>query len=366
MDKIFLIDKNVIYYKDLINFLNNKNSNLELSDTEKFILNQVKNLSGIGVNNFKDLISKIKENNHIIPLNTSGTTGKPKSIVHTTQSITKNIIVNDKYNKCVWGLSYPIGKMAFYQVLFQSLFNQSTIVNLFGYDFNLISEKIINNKVSHISATPTFYRMLLSVDKTFDFVLQVTLGGESSDNNILNKIKINFPNATIKNIYASTEAASLFASNSNIFKIPEKYKEKIKFVDNKLHLHKDLIGDIDTNKLDGNWFDTKDVVEVLNNNEFKFIGRENTDINVSGFKINPFKVESVINSLGYVENSLVFSKKNSVVGNILCCNVIVNKPTTKQVIKNDLNEMLEKYEIPSIINFVESININENMKISRT
>jgi acyl-CoA synthetase (AMP-forming)/AMP-acid ligase II len=208
--------------------------------------------------------------------------------------------------------------------------------------------------------------MLLSVDKTFDFVLQVTLGGESSDNNILNKIKINFPNATIKNIYASTEAASLFASNSNIFKIPEKYKEKIKFVDNKLHLHKDLIGDIDTNKLDGNWFDTKDVVEVLNNNEFKFIGRENTDINVSGFKINPFKVESVINSLGYVENSLVFSKKNSVVGNILCCNVIVNKPTTKQVIKNDLNEMLEKYEIPSIINFVESININENMKISRT
>jgi acyl-coenzyme A synthetase/AMP-(fatty) acid ligase len=365
MDKIFLIDKNIIYYKDLINFLNDKNSNLELSDTEKFILTQVKNLSGTGIIDFKDLIDKIKKNNYTIPLNTSGTTGKPKSIIHNIQSITKNIIVNDKYNNTIWALCYPIGKMAFYQVVFQSLFNQSTIVNLFGYDFNLISDKIINNKISHISATPTFYRMLLSTNKTFYSVLQITLGGESSDKNILNKIKINFPNANIKNVYASTEAASLFASDSDIFKIPEKYKQKIKLVNNKLHLHKDLIGDIDVEKLDGEWYDTKDVIEILNDNEFRIIGRENTDINVSGFKINPFKVESAINSLEYVENSLVFSKKNSVVGNILCCNVILNQPITKLEIKNNLNGILEKYEIPSIINFVETIDINENMKISR-
>jgi acyl-coenzyme A synthetase/AMP-(fatty) acid ligase len=207
--------------------------------------------------------------------------------------------------------------------------------------------------------------MLLSTNKTFYSVLQITLGGESSDKNILNKIKINFPNANIKNVYASTEAASLFASDSDIFKIPEKYKQKIKLVNNKLHLHKDLIGDIDVEKLDGEWYDTKDVIEILNDNEFRIIGRENTDINVSGFKINPFKVESAINSLEYVENSLVFSKKNSVVGNILCCNVILNQPITKLEIKNNLNGILEKYEIPSIINFVETIDINENMKISR-
>lgn len=365
MNKIFLIDKNIIYYNDLINYLNNENFNLELSNTEKFILNQVKNLSGSRISNFNDLITKIKENNYTIQLNTSGTTGKPKIVTHNIQSITKNIIVNDKYHNTIWGLCYPVDKMSFYQVMFQSLFNQSTIVNLFGYDFNLISNKIINYKISHISATPTFYRMLLSINKTYESILQVTLGGESFNKNILNKIKIRFPNSNIRNIYASTEASSLFISDSDIFKIPKKYKQKIKFVNNKLHIHKDLIGNVDIDKLNGEWYDTKDIVEMLNEYEFKFIGRENMEINISGFKINPLKVESIINSLDYVESSLVFSKKNSVIGNILCCNIILKQPKTKLEIKNELNDILEKYEIPSIINFVSTININENMKISR-
>lgn len=365
MNKVFFVDKNVIYYSNLIDFINDENFYLELSDTERFVLDQIKNLSGRSVINFDDLIFKIKKNNFEIVLNTSGTTGKPKSVTHTIRSITKNIMIEDKYSNSIWGLCYPVGKMAFYQVLFQSLFNQSTIINLFGYDFNLISNKIISNKISHISATPTFYKMLLSENVKFNCVSQVTIGGESSDNNLINKIKINFPSASIKNIYASTEAASLFASNSDTFKVPVKHKEKIKFFNNKLYLHKDLVGNIDVSQLDGDWYDTKDIIEVLNNNEFKFIGRENTDINVSGFKINPFKIESTLNSLPYVKNSVVFSKKNSVIGNILCCNIILTQPKTKVEVKGDLNKVLEKYEVPTIINFVDTIDVNENMKISR-
>jgi acyl-coenzyme A synthetase/AMP-(fatty) acid ligase len=363
MNKIFLIDKNIIFYDDLINFLNNKNFNLELSEIERFILYQVKNLSKTNVKNFEDLIVKIKESDLEIKLLTSGTTGKPKNIIHTVQSITKNIIIDVKYKNAIWGLCYPFGKMSFYQVLFQSLFNQSTIINL--YDFSLISDKIISNKISHISATPTFYKILLSENVKFDFVSQVSIGGESLDNNLINKIKVNFPNASIKNIYASTEASSLFTSNSNIFKIPEKHKEKIRLFNNKLYLHKDLVSNLDISQLEGDWYNTKDVIEILNDNEFKFIGRENTDINVSGFKINPFKVETTLNSLSYVKNSIVFSKKNSVIGNILCCNIILNQPKTKMEVKSDLHNLLEKYEIPSIINFVDVIDVNENMKISR-
>lgn len=365
MNKIFLLDINTIYYSDLIKFVNNKNINMNLSETEEFVLNEIKNLSGSSVLDFNDLISKINLNNHDIKLKTSGTTGYPKIIIHNVESITKNIIIDKKYNESIWGLCYPIGKMAFYQVLFQSLYNQSTIINLYGLSLKLASNKIINNKITHLSATPTFYRMLLSENDIFDFVSQVTLGGENSDNNLIRKIKTNFPNAKIKNIYASTEAASLFSSDSDTFKIPEKYKEKIKFVNNKLYLHKDLVGEIDVTKLEGDWYDTKDMIEIVNEYNFKFIGRENTDINVSGFKVNPVKVESVLNSLQYVKNSVVFSRKNSVVGNVLCCNIILNETKTKLEIKNDLNGILEKYEIPSIINLVDSIEINKNMKISR-
>lgn len=364
MSNIFLIDKNVIFFDDLIKFINNK-LEFNLSETEGYILNEVKKLSGENVKDFDDLITKIKSNNYYISLETSGTTGKPKKIKHNISSITKNIKIDRKYESLIWGLTYPAGKMAFYQVMFQSLFNKSTLVNLYGYNFDVISDKIINNKITNISATPTFYKMLLSDNTIFCDIAQVTLGGERVDENLLEEIKKKFPNATTKNIYASTETASLFASCGNTFKIPEKYKNKIKIDYNLLYVHKDLLGEIEESNTDEEWFNTQDVVELVNDNEFKLIGRENIEINISGFKINPFKVESVINSLEYVKNSVVFSKKNSVIGNILCCNIIVNESVSKIKIKNDLKLLLGKYEIPSIINIVDSISINESMKIYR-
>lgn len=366
MNKIFLHDKNIISYDDLINFVNNNDFTIDLSETENFILTHIKYLTNSYVKDFENLIYEIKKNNLTIKLNTSGTTGKPKNIIHTVESITKNITVNDKHKNSVWGLCYPTGKMAFYQVLYQTLFNQSTMVNLFGDKLKLISDKIITNKITHLSATPTFYKMLISEEIIFDYIKQVTIGGERSDSNLIDKIKIYFPKSTVKNIYASTEAASLFVSDTDVFKIPEKYIKKIKLFNNKLYLHRDLVGHIESNRMEGDWYDTKDLIEVISYNEFKFLGRENTQINISGFKINPFKVESVINGLPYVENSVVYHRKNSVTGNILCCNIILNKTRTKTEVKKDISKLLDRYEIPSIIRFVDEIEVNENMKIVRT
>lgn len=366
MNDIFLIDRNIISFDNLIQYINENKIQFDLSEIEEFILNDIKKLSNKNIKNFDDLIQKIKTNNFSIVLKTSGTTGKPKEIKHTISSITKNIKIDPKYELSTWGLTYPIGKMAFYQVIFQSLFNKSRLINLFGYDFDTISDRIIENKITNISATPTFYKILLSNHKKFNNIKQVTLGGERVDENLIKNLKNNFPNASIKNIYASTETASLFASSGETFKIPEKYKNKIKIENNLLYIHKDLLGDTEKVNTDEYWFNTQDIVEFINDNEFKFIGRENIEINVSGFKINPFKVESLINSLDYVKNSVVFSKKNSVIGNVLCCDIVINKPISKTQIKNDLKLILDKYEIPSIINIVDSLPINGSMKISRT
>ena len=194
----------------------------------------------------------------------------------------------------------------------------------------------------------------------------MTLGGESSTEHIINLLRNLFPNAKIKNIYASTETASLFISDGFTFKIPEKYKNKILFIENMLHIHSDLLGEIDGSVIEGNWYNTQDMVEFVNENEFKFIGRKNTEINVSGFKVNPIKIESVLYTLPYILNCKVFAKKNSVVGNILCCDVVLKYKINKNIIKEDLKKVLDKFEVPSIINFVDNIDINENVKIIRS
>lgn len=365
MNNIFLIDRNIITYDDLIRFINGNYLGFDLSEHEKYILELIKRLADPIVNDFHNLITSIKYRNCDIILNTSGTTGSPKEIIHGVESITRNILVSDKYVSSNWGLTYQIGKMAFYQVLFQSLFNKSCLINLSGYDFNSIKDRIIKNNVTHISATPTFYRMLLSDEHIYGEIKQVTVGGESLNDSLLNTLKIKFPNSSIKNIYASTEAASLFASEDCNFKIPDKYRKKIKILDSTLRIHKDLLGTINEEKLVDDWYDTKDEVEKINDSEFRFVGRKNVEINVSGVKINPIKVESVINSLDYIKNCIVYSKKNSVIGNILCCDIIIKKNMSKAQIKEDLRKLLDKYEIPSVINLVESIAMNSNSKISR-
>ena len=73
--------------------------------------------------------------------------------------------------------------------IFQSIFNQSTLVNLFDYDFDKKSLMITNFNVTHISGTPTFYRMLISNGVIFNKIKQITLGGEGSDSTLINKLK---------------------------------------------------------------------------------------------------------------------------------------------------------------------------------
>jgi acyl-coenzyme A synthetase/AMP-(fatty) acid ligase len=365
MNNIFLIDKNIITYNDLIGYVNYKSVLTNYSDVEFFILKFVRSLVDSNVTDIDDLLKKIKLNNGKIFLKTSGTTGKPKDITHTFQSISKNIIVDSKYNQISWGLTYAQGKMAFYQVLLQSLLNKSKLINLYGNTFDEITKKIIKYNVSHISATPTFYRMLISSKVIFDKVNQITLGGEGSSGFFINELKKYFPNSKIKNIYASTETASIFASNSDIFKVPAKYNNKIKFINKTLFIHQDLLGEVGDKQIIDGWYNTQDMVEFVSDSEFKFVGREGFNINVSGFKVNPIKVESIINSLPYVINSIVYPKKNSVVGAVLCCDIVLSEPIEKSQLKSDLRGYVDKYEIPSIINFVDVIHINENMKISR-
>ena len=73
--------------------------------------------------------------------------------------------------------------------------------------------------------------MLMPFEETYSSVCRVTLGGEKSSQHLYNQICKIFPNAKVNNIYASTEAGSLFVSRDDCFQIPNVLYEKIQ-VDN--------------------------------------------------------------------------------------------------------------------------------------
>ena len=313
-----------------------------------FILNNTNSADDVGILEFIDKINN-KEN---ITFTTSGTTGTPKQIIHTYDNLIKNIKTKKELKNTVWGLTYDWKKIAGSQVILQSYLNDGKIVNLFKKSYSEIINLIEEYKITHISGTPTFYRLLGNV--VFENVKQVTLGGEVVDGNLISHIEKVFPNAKITNIYALTEFGTLFTSSKYYFELSEKISIFVKIENNNI-----LIKD------NNEWINTKDLVEWIDETKFKIIGRETNMINVGGVKVNPIKVEEIINQLDYVSNSVVYGKENSVMGMIVAADVILNSNVSVKQIKNDLFKKLNEYEIPLKINIVDFIETNSNGKVIR-
>ena len=67
------------------------------------------------------IVKKFKQTDWVLP--TSGTTGSPKFVTHTLNSLTKSTWKNSNNieSNTVWGLFYELNRFAGLQVLFQAL-----------------------------------------------------------------------------------------------------------------------------------------------------------------------------------------------------------------------------------------------------
>lgn len=326
-------------------------------------------VESLGLDSFKSYLKLITESKSQITIYTSGTTGLPKKVVHSVSSFSREIKTGPKFDSSIWGLAFNATHMAGLQVFFQALFNSNTLVDLFNIDAVTINRSILKHEISHISATPTFYRLLNSKDIFFNDVKSVTLGGEKSDDNLYRIVKRMFPFAKVKNIYASTEAGSLLCSEGEFFYIPERLKDKIVIKENVLYINESLLGQISNLLTENGWYCSGDVIEWKQDSDdyFKLIGKSNEMINVGGYKVNPHEVELELRSIDGIENAFVFGKPNSVLGNLICAEIVLEKEAEieEKKIKDILGMKLQQFKIPRKIFFVDKLNLNRTGKISR-
>lgn len=318
--------------------------------------------------NQKELIEKLSNpsENWKITLFTSGTTGIPKKVSHDFNSITRFVKVTERNEKSIWGFAYNPTHMAGIQVFFQALLNGNSIIRLFGLDTKDIYTEITNNGITHISATPTFYRLLLPCNETFPSVERITSGGEKFNEKTFKQLNQVFPNAKITNVYASTEAGTLFASQNDIFSVRPEYESLIHFENNELLIHSSLMGRTETNIEE--WYNTGDIIEIVSQKplNFRFVNRKSEMINVGGYKVNPLEVEEAILTLSGIKNVRVFPKQNSVLGNIICCEVVANSnQITESSIRTFLQSKIQEFKIPRIIRFVDSLSTTRTGKLKR-
>jgi len=344
-------------------------NNSEIEGINEKSVNLAYPIKQVCFSSIEEIVKCIQVSKSEISIYTSGTTGQPKKVVHTVSTLTRYIRVSDRYAEQIWGFAYNPTHMAGVQVFFQAFENINTIVNVFNKNRQQVYDSIDKYGITHISATPTFFRLLLPIEKTYDSIKRVTLGGEKSDNKLYEFILQIFPGAKINNIYASTEAGSLFVANGENFRIPANIIDKIKIKDNELMIHKSLLGKSDSFNFQGEYFFTNDLIEWTNKEEglFRFVSRKNELINVGGYKVNPLEVESVIQQLPDVIQVMVYGKANSVLGNVLCAEVKLQEfsALSEFSIRQYLSEKLQDFKIPRKIKFVNFISLTRTGKIKR-
>jgi acyl-coenzyme A synthetase/AMP-(fatty) acid ligase len=309
-----------------------------------------------------EIIQLIRQNkNWTISLYTSGTTGRPKKVTHTLETIARNVKVNDNFRGSIWAFCYNPTHIAGLQVFLQALFNMNSIVYAFGDRQDDLEKLIQQYHITNISATSTYYRMVLShFQEQHKGVRYVTFGGEKYDPQFQKTVIHFFPNAKVRNIYASTEGGSLLTSSGDMFQIEEQMSSLIKVNESQeLCLHRSLIGQSEHLQLQGEWYQTGDLVEKVSDMSFRIISRRSEMINVGGYNVNPTEVEAILNQVPGVIDIAVTGRANKLTGNIIVAEVVkeagIDEKELTKMIKAYASEHLQSWKTPRIITFVDEI-----------
>lgn len=284
---------------------------------------------------------------------TSGSTGRPKQIAQKLSAITRKIQTRENID-ATWGFFTDVTRMAGIQVVLEAVSRGENLV-VPDRQMSIVAKAqfIKEHGVTHLSATPSQFRQFLSVPGTSSLPLkQITLGGEIADQKILDGLRSVFPKSKITHVYATTETGPVIAVSDGLAGFPETQLSK---KGNRIVLSElQEIGIMGVPENHIYW--TGDLVE-LNETRFKFVGRNSDVINVGGAKVNPATVESAILTHSDVQDCLVKGRENSVLGQLVVAEVVLNQVNDGIVdeLRKLCQELLPNYAVPRAFSIVKEI-----------
>jgi len=296
-------------------------------------------------------------------LQTSGTTGTPKWSGHAMADL-KARIKPGKGERARWLLTFHPAAFAGVQVILSAMRGGHALVaprpNATVTD---MARAAVETAVTHISGTPTFWRAFLMAlgDRPLD-LRGVTLGGEAADQALLDALKVRFPKAALRHIYATTEAGTVFSVSDGRAGFPRNWLYE------PLNGLKLTLSDHDTLRVEnprasaqaraGVW-DTGDVVELAGDRVL-FRGRADSMVNVGGVKVFPETVEAHILASPRVREARVTAKASPITGAILVADIVLKPLAGDDAVKvqDEIRAhiaQLPRAQRPASLRFVEAI-----------
>jgi len=320
---------------------------------------------------------------------TSGTTGVPKLVVHSFDSLAGALPRHPASVKpMVWSTFYDIRRYGGLQIYLRAVLSGSPLVlSDAGEPTRDFLARAGAAGVTHISGTPSHWRRaLMSGDTALIAPEYVRLSGEVADQTVLDALRAAYPSARIAHAFASTEAGVAFDVNDGLAGFPADLVGKaggaieMKVEDGTLRIRSGrtaarYLGAAASQLAAGDGYvDTGDLVELADG-RYYFRGRKGGIINVGGLKVYPEEVESVLNADPRVRMSLVKARRNPLTGSLVVAEVVLadsentSDAETAEKVKSDLlnacRRVLAAHKVPALLRFVPALEMTAAGKLVR-
>jgi acyl-coenzyme A synthetase/AMP-(fatty) acid ligase len=321
---------------------------------------------------------------------TSGTTGTPKLVVHSLQSLGGALPARTpSESRSVWSTFYDIRRYGGLQIYLRAVLSGSPLVlSSAGEPILGFLARAAAAGVTHISGTPSHWRRaLMSGEAALLEPQYVRASGEVADQTLLDNLRAAYPSARIAHAFASTEAGVAFDVNDGLAGFPAEFVGKphagieLKVVDHTLRIRSGrnavrYLGAAPSVLVsDDGYVDTGDMVELVDG-RYYFRGRMGGVINVGGLKVYPEEVESVLNADPRVRMSLVRARRNPITGAVVAADVVLANPASAAAsdapdrVKRDLldacRRTLAAHKVPAMLRFVPALEFTAAGKLVRS
>jgi len=320
---------------------------------------------------------------------TSGTTGVPKLVVHSFDSLAGALPRHPaSVRPMVWSTFYDIRRYGGLQIYLRAVLSGSPLVlSSAGEPTREFLARAGAAGVTHISGTPSHWRRALMSGETALIAPEyVRLSGEVADQTVLDALRAAYPKARVAHAFASTEAGVAFDVNDGLAGFPADLVGKaggaieMKVEDGTLRIRSGrtaarYLGAAAAQLAAGDGYvDTGDLVELADG-RYYFRGRKGGIINVGGLKVYPEEVESVLNADPRVRMSLVKARRNPLTGSLVVAEVVLadsqesSDAATTEKVKSDLlnacRRVLAAHKVPALLRFVPALEMTAAGKLVR-
>lgn len=355
-----------------------KKNNFDVILCDKIFNNKISH-SNLRIISFEEIFqSELETSKNIyideaVVIFTSGTTGEPKGVVHSFDSLANSILngaeilnhnVADK-----WLASLPFYHIGGFQILCRALSNGCEIILPEDLEIESLKKSIEEFHPTHISLVSTqLFRLLESKIKIYDSLKITLIGGGFCEDELI----INAYNKGWKpyRVYGSSETASFVtAANAEEIKCkPGTVGKPIKNVNVKTSLENEII--ISTDSLFKEYLNYPDEIKLkiidgfyfsgdlgfIDDLGYLFIEARRTDLIVTGGEnVNPIEVESALRSFKEIKEVCVFPIIDSQWGQIVAAAIVLANDLTEEKIKNELKKRLASFKIPKKFFFIDDI-----------